>query len=287
MKYSDFPYQRLTVESQKERMDGWLSQFQGAESAQDQISVIEEVDNAIREYSSYQAIASLNFNKNIHDDDAKAEKEYYDSIGPDIREIYNKLDKAVDSSKFKNELRDRWGDTYLKNIEMDLKTFDPKIKDMLRQETDLRNEYTKMIGGAKIDFEGKTYNLAGLAPFHLDKDRNIRKRSYSARFGWFENNALAFDQLYDRLVKLRHKIATTLGYDNFIELGYLRMSRSDYGPAEVANFRQQIVDHVVPIVEKLKEQKKIRFGLQEELKKKNLIKYKKNINNKIIFNLLV
>ena len=43
MKYSDFPYQRLTVESQKERMDGWLSQFQGAESAQDQISVIKKV----------------------------------------------------------------------------------------------------------------------------------------------------------------------------------------------------------------------------------------------------
>ncbi|SVC14673.1 uncharacterized protein METZ01_LOCUS267527, partial [marine metagenome] len=73
MKYSEFPYQRLTVESQKEAMDGWLSRFQGSESAQDQISVIEEVDNAIREYSSYQAIASLNFNRNIHDEDAKAE----------------------------------------------------------------------------------------------------------------------------------------------------------------------------------------------------------------------
>ena len=256
MKYSEFPYRRTTVESQKEAMDGWLARFQGAESAQDQISVIKEADDAIREYSSYQAIASLNFNKNIHDEDAKAEKEYYDSIGPDIQEIYNKLDKAVDSSTFKDELRDKWGDTYLKNIEMDLKTFDPKIKEMLRQETELRNEYTKMIGGAKIEFDGETHNLAGLNPFHLDKDRDVRKRSYAARFGWFEENADAFDQLYDKLVKLRHKIATTLGYENFTELGYLRMSRSDYGPEEVANFRRQIVDNVVPIVEKLKEQKK-------------------------------
>ena len=256
MKYNDFPYKRVTVVSQKEAMDNWLSRFQGAESVQDQISVIKEADDAIREYSSYQAIASLNFNRNIHDEDAKAEKEYYDSIGPDIQEIYNKLDMAIDSSTFKAELREEWGDTYLKNIEMDLKTFDPKIKEMLRQETDLRNEYTKMIGGAKIEFDGETYNLAGLAPFHLDKDRDVRKRSYAARFGWFEENADAFDQLYDKLVKLRHKIANTLGYDNFTELGYLRMSRSDYGPGEVANFRKQIVDHVVPIVEKLKEQKK-------------------------------
>ena len=156
MKYSEFPYRRTTVESQKEAMDGWLARFQGAESAQDQISVIKEADDAIREYSSYQAIASLNFNKNIHDEDAKAEKEYYDSIGPDVQEIYNKLDKAVDSSRFKDELREEWGDTYLKNIEMDLKTFDPKIKEMLRQETELRNEYTKMIGGAKIEFDNET-----------------------------------------------------------------------------------------------------------------------------------
>ena len=65
MKYSEVPYRRTTVESQKEAMDGWLARFQGAESAQDQISVIKEADDAIREYSSYQAIASLNFNKNI------------------------------------------------------------------------------------------------------------------------------------------------------------------------------------------------------------------------------
>ena len=67
--------------------------------------------------------------------------------------------------------------------------------------------------------------------------------------------------MYDKLVKLRHEIATTLGYKNFVELGYLRMGRSDYGPDEVANFRKQIVDHVVPIVTQLLEQKKSILGL--------------------------
>lgn len=256
MKYSDFPYKRISVKSQKKLMDSWLDRFENSESVSEQITVLKEVDESNREYSSYGAIASLNFNRNIHDKDAKAEKEYYDSIGPDIQEIYNKLDKAIDSSKFKSELSEKWGDTFLKSIEMDLKTFDPKIMDMLREETDLRNEYTKLIGGAQIEYDGETYNLAGLGPFHTHKDRKIRKRSYIARFDWFEKNSESFDKLYDKLVKLRHKIATTLGYKNFIELGYLRMSRSDYGPEEVANFRKQIVEYVVPIVQKLREQKK-------------------------------
>jgi M3 family oligoendopeptidase len=261
MKYSEFPYERVEVETQKELMAGWLSRFENAASANEQISVLKEVDESNREYSSYQAIASLNFNRNINDEAAKAEKDYYDKIGPEIQEIHNKLDLAVDSSKFKDEIREMWGNTFLKMIEMDLKTFDPKIMDMLRKETELRNQYTQLIGGAKIEFDGKTYNLAGLGPFLSDADRDIRKRACQARFGWFEKNAEQFDELYDTLVKLRHKIATTLGYENFIELGYLRMNRSDYGPNEVANFRKQIVEHVVPIVTKLREQKKDILGL--------------------------
>jgi len=261
MKYSEFPYERVEVETQKELMAGWLSRFENAASANEQISVLKEVDESNREYSSYQAIASLNFNRNINDEAAKAEKDYYDKIGPEIQEIHNKLDQAVDSSKFKDEIREMWGNTFLKMIEMDLKTFDPKIMDMLRKETELRNEYTQLIGGAQIEFDGQTYNLAGLGPFLSDADRGIRKRACEARFGWFEKNAEQFDELYDTLVKLRHKIATTLGYENFIELGYLRMNRSDYGPNEVANFRKQIVEHVVPIVTKLREQKKDILGL--------------------------
>ena len=261
MKYSEFPYKRLTVDSQNALMMDWLERFKNAESAEDQITVLEEVDDASREYASYVSIASLNFSRNINDEAAKSEKDYYDSIGPDIQEVYNKLDQAVDASRFKADLTEKWGATFLKKIEMELKTFDPKIMDMLRKETDLRNEYTKLTAGAKIEFDGKSYNLAGLGPFHTHEDRDFRKRSYAARFQWFEENADQFDDLYDKLVKLRHEIATTLGYKNFVELGYLRMGRSDYGPDEVANFRKQIVDHVVPIVTKMLEQKKSILGL--------------------------
>ena len=261
MKYSEFPYKRLTVDSQNALMVDWLVRFKDAESAADQITVLEEVDDASREYASYVSIASLNFSRNINDEAAKSEKDYYDSIGPDIQEVYNKLDQAVDASRFKADLTEKWGATFLKKIEMELKTFDPKIMDMLRKETDLRNEYTKLTAGAKIEFDGKSYNLAGLGPFHTHEDRDLRKRSYAARFQWFEEHADEFDDLYDTLVKLRHEIATTLGYNNFVELGYLRMGRSDYGPDEVANFRKQIVDHVVPIVTRLLEQKKAILGL--------------------------
>ena len=261
MKYSELHYERIDVEKNRKVMEGFVNRISGADSADEQISTILEANDTSREYQSYAAMASLNFSRDINDEKAKAEKDYYDSIGPDMQEIGDIFDKAINDSEFKNELSKEWGDTFLKQIEMGLKTFDPQIKDMLKKETELRNEYTTLTAGAKIEFEGKNYNLAGLGPFHSDQDRDVRKRSYEARFNWFSENADSLDQIYDKLVKLRHKIAVTLGYENFIELGYMRMGRSDYGPNEVANFRKQIVDHVVPIVKKLQDKKKDILGL--------------------------
>ena len=263
MIYKELHYERLDVEKSKNLLNDIITDFKEAGSASKQIDAIKKVDSFSRDYMTYQAMASLNFSRDINDVDAKSEKDYYDSISTDMREIYDQFDKVLHESKYKDEIIKEYGQTFLDEIEINLKTFDPKIKDLLKQEIDLKNEYTKLTAGAKISYEGKEYNLAGLGPFHSDVNRNIRKKSYEARYGWFKDNENELDDIYDKLVKLRHQIATTLGYDNFIELGYYRMGRSDYGPKEVANFRRQIVDHVVPIVTKLHEQKKEILGLDE------------------------
>ena len=247
MKYNELHYERINIEEKKQSFNELVTRFSNANTVEGQVGVILDANEEAREYQTYASMASLNFSRNINDEEAKKEKDYYDSIGPDMTEIGDKFDKVVNESIFKAELSQKWGDKFLKDIETSLKTFDPKIKGMLKKETDLRNEYTKLTAGAKINYEGKEYNLAGLGPYHSDEDRDVRKKSLEARYNWFSENADALDELYDKLVKLRHKIAVTLGYENFIELGYMRMGRTDYGPKEVANFRKQIVDHVVPI----------------------------------------
>ena len=261
MKYSELHYERINIEEKKQSFNELVTRFSNANTVEDQVNVILDANEEAREYQTYASMASLNFSRDINDEEAKEEKDYYDSIGPDMTEIGDKFDKVVNESTFKAELSQKWGDKFLKDIETSLKTFDPKIKGMLKKETDLRNEYTKLTAGAKIKYDGKEYNLAGLGPFHSDEDRDVRKKSLEARYNWFSENADALDEVYDKLVKLRHKIAVTLGYENFIELGYMRMGRSDYGPKEVANFRKQIVDHVVPIVNKLHDKKKDILGL--------------------------
>ena len=54
-------------------------------------------------------------------------------------------------------------------------------------------------------------------------------------------NSAELDEIYDNLVKLRHRMATELGYKNFVQLGYMRMGRSDYGPEDVAKSENKLL----------------------------------------------
>ena len=261
MKYSELHYERIDVDVSRKLMQGMVERLNSASTFDEHLKVIKNVDQFNRDYASYAAMASLNFSRDIHDEDAKAEKEYYDSIGPDMMECLEIYDKAINNSKYKVEISNKLGETFLKQVEMSLKTFDPKIKKMLKEETVLRNRYTKLTAGAQINYEGKKYNLAGLGPFHSSRERSVRRNSYHARFDWFSKNSAELDEIYDNLVKLRHRMATELGYKNFVQLGYMRMGRSDYGPEDVAKFRKQIVKNVVPVVKTLHAKKKVILGL--------------------------
>tara|TARA_B100000003_G_scaffold160305_1_gene146005 strand:+ start:1358 stop:3049 length:1692 start_codon:yes stop_codon:yes gene_type:complete len=261
MKYSELHYERIDVDVSRKLMQGMVERLNSASTFDEHLKVIKNVDQFNRDYASYAAMASLNFSRDIHDEDAKAEKEYYDSIGPDMMECLEIYDKAINNSKYKVEISNKLGETFIKQVEMSLKTFDPKIKKMLKEETVLRNRYTKLTAGAQINYEGKKYNLTGLGPFHSSRERSVRRNSYHARFDWFSKNSAELDEIYDNLVKLRHRMATELGYKNFVQLGYMRMGRSDYGPEDVAKFRKQIVKNVVPVVKTLHAKKKVILGL--------------------------
>jgi hypothetical protein len=159
MKYTEFPYKRIDIENSKSDIADIVSRLSKSNNSTEQIKSIMEMDTIMREYSSYEAIASLNFSRNINDPSAKSEKEYYDSISPEITEQVDSFNKVLDKSEHKHVINKEFGETYLKQIELSLKTFDPKIKDMLKDEINLKNEYEKLTAGAKIQYNGE--NLIG------------------------------------------------------------------------------------------------------------------------------
>ena len=54
-----------------------------------------------------------------------------------------------------------------------------------------------------------------------------------------------------------------LGYDNFVQMGYDRMLRTDYDAEQVAVFRNLVLKYIVPLAQKLKIKQAERLGLGE------------------------
>lgn len=57
-------------------------------------------------------------------------------------------------------------------------------------------------------------------------------------------------------------MAQKLGFANFVEMGYARMTRTDYDAEMVANFRVQVQDEIVPVATKLRERQQRRIEVE-------------------------
>jgi M3 family oligoendopeptidase len=82
-------------------------------------------------------------------------------------------------------------------------------------------------------------------------DRELRREATFLKWDFFSRNRERLDQIYDDLVHTRDRMGRTLGFPNFIDLGYRRLQRTDYGPSDVARYRDAIARHVVPLAQRI------------------------------------
>ncbi|WP_286231337.1 M3 family oligoendopeptidase [Neobacillus mesonae] len=263
MSFENYTYVRPNLDEITAKFEAALDRFSKAASVDEQSSVMNEINQIRNDIGTMFTLCSIRHSIDTNDEFYKAEQDYMDELGPEVEGLVTKYYQALIDSKFRSELEMKWGLQLFALAESQLKTFKPEIVPQLQKENRLVTEYTKLIASAKIEFEGEERTLAQIDPFIESKDREMRKRASEAKFGFFAEHEAELDRIYDELVKVRTEIAHTLGYKNFVELGYHRMMRTDYNAEMVANFRQQVKDFIVPIATKLKERQRERLGLDQ------------------------
>ena len=263
MKFSEYPYKRIDLEKFQKDTAGMINDFTSAEDGKQQIGIIQKYQKAQKEIQTYASIANLNFARDTKDKKNIDENKFYDDLSPEIAAIDNQFTTAINNSNFKSELLEEFGEHFFNLISMELQSFDPKLVKLMKEENELTNEYRSLLAGAEMEYKGKTLNLAGLSPYMQDVNRQTRKEAFQLMDGFFKANEKQLDTIFDKLVKVRHKKGEVLEFNNFIPLGYLNMNRSDYGADEVAEYRKQIVKHIVPLVKKINEKRKEILGYDQ------------------------
>ncbi len=216
-------------------------------------------DAARRRFDSWTALVHLRFAQDTTDAARRADRELADSLQPEATGLDTALRLRLLAGD-RAALERLAGAHAVRLWECDVTTFRPEIAADLEEEARLSARYTELLAGAEIPLDGATLNLSALGPYAENADRDTRHRAEQARWAFFADNADELNSIYDRLVHLRHGMARKLGEDTYTPLAYRRMRRVDYGPADVARYRDQVVEHVVPLVSRLLEQRRAEQG---------------------------
>ena len=260
MKFNEYEYVHLDEKDVKEHLLAFQKQLKEAASYDEFLNIFHELDTYERYLATMQSLVGIRHTIDTKDDYYTKENDYFDQVSPLIQDASLSIVKTILESPYAEELKKDVPETYFLLKEKEMESFSSAIIPDLQEENTLASAYQNLIASAEIEFSGKKYSLSGLDVFMQSKDREERKAATKAYWGWFDEHKDEIGDIYDKMVKVRTRMAQKLGFDNYIPLGYLRMLRLDYDQDDVAKYRKQILKDVVPLAQKLYERQRVRLG---------------------------
>ena len=263
MKFNDYKYEKINIDETKEKFSNLIKSFSDAENLEEQTKYMDEIIKLRNHIDTMETLVSIRHSIDTTDEFYDKENEYVDEISPILFGFISEFYKALVNSKFRADLEKKYGKFLFDLAENTLKTFNEEIIPDLQEENRLSSKYSKLIASAKIQFDGEEKNLSEMVPYTQSKDRNVRIEASKKVAHFFKENKNKFDKIYDGLVKVRTTIAQKLGYKNYVELGYARLSRLEYDSKMVASYRKQVLENIVPLHTELRQRQAKRLGLDK------------------------
>src|SRR5208283_4060253 len=211
MRFSDMIYERPDFDKLESDFRQKIGVLVNSDSVEKQAGVIEEINLIREDVDTAMSLARIRQTMDTRDAFYDGESAFFDKQSPRYQALIDEYYRGLTTSRFRPELEKRFGKRLLALAEAAQKTFKPEIMGDLAEENRLCTEYMKLLASAEIDFDGKSLNLAGLGPYRESPDRETRRLSTEAYFGFLSQNRERLDAIYHSLVHVRNRMAIALG----------------------------------------------------------------------------
>ena len=260
MTFADYAYVHPDVEAVTAQFEGLLAEFAGADAGA-QVDLVRAAGKLRARWSTQQSLCHIRHTIDTTDAFYEAENAFFDAANPTFEALENRFREAVIASPHRAAIAEAYGRQFIRRTEVSRRSFDASTLGELAEENRLASAYTKVKARAEIAFRGRTYNLSSIHPLTIDRERAVRAGAARAVWAFYAEREAELGELFGKLVDVRTRIARAMGRDDFVALAYDRMGRTDYGPEQVARFRDGIRRHVVPLATELYERQRARLGL--------------------------
>ena len=132
---------------------------------------------------------------------------------------------------------------------------------LLTEDTKLATRYQEITGAMTVDFRGKRYTMQQLLRFLEEPDRATREEAWRAYTDRYLQDATQLNELYDKMVAVRDKIAQNAACADYREYAFKAKERFDYTPDDCLAFHDAIEQVVVPAVRQLADERRAKLGV--------------------------
>ncbi|MHC0036947.1 M3 family oligoendopeptidase [Pseudoneobacillus sp. C159] len=256
-------YVRPNMEEFKQKFEGLLRKFQNAESFEVQNETFLAINQLRMEFQGAEQLVYVRHMIDLNNELYKEEQDFFGKISPIYKGLEKEFYQEMITATYRNQLETCWGSQIFKIAELKVKTFSEEISEELKLEKELIGRYFHLLGSAEIEFHGSKVPLFGLNRFTISSDRHERKQAFEKMVSFYAAHEGEIADIFDKLIKVRTEIAKKLGYKTFTQLGYDRLSRTNYSAKEVAVYREQVKQFGVPFISKLREKQRQRIGVDK------------------------
>jgi len=197
------------------------------------------------------------------DDQERADdyKNFIETIVPVIKPLSDELNKKFVKTNEKFPLDQERYEIYSRSIATDIELFFQENVPIETEVDLLSQEYQKVCGAMTVEFEGRERTMPEMSKFVLEPDRSLRERAWKAIAQRRLKDKDQLEDIFDKMLKKRHKIAQNAGFKNYCDYKFKSMHRFDYTSDDCKKYHETVEELVLPVWNLICEKRKTAMGL--------------------------
>lgn len=210
----------------------------------------------------YEAASVIYIEKSLDTADEEKEQAFLDLIN----DVYPQAQVAIQALKERLLAVDPTSEALqdmtlvLRNMQNEASLFRQENIPLFTQASKLENEYDKVTGGLKANWDGEAKNLSQLGFFLNDNVREVRQKAWQTIADLWLSQRDKLNNLYGELLTLRQKIAQNAGLPDYRAYAFREKGRFEYTPEDCLTFHEAIETAVVPALRRILARKRQRLG---------------------------
>lgn len=262
-KFADIPYNRPDLESFRSQSNKLIDQLEQASDAATARRILFELQELEQRVDTMITVAHIRNTIDTTDVFYDQEVNFLNDALPTLIPLQIRFFNVLLACSFRRDLESEFGSQLFINAETELKVQDESIMSEKVEEANLRQAYQKLTAQCTTRFMGESVNFYGLLKHMEHQDREHRREAFLAWSDLYAAHSEELDRLFDQLITVRVRMAKKLGYEHYTDLAYLNRHRTAYAPRDVAGFRRQVLEIVVPACAKIRADQAKRIGIDK------------------------